>query len=274
MKLKKLSMLCIGVALASALPVVAMAATNYYYDEEDGIYYYYDDDDENTNYMDDVYPDYYYYYDYSTSYDYTIDDAYWQTSGNKAVAYWDKATDKTSYKVQLYRKTSSSYKKVGSIKSTSSDHYDFSSMIISEGAGTYYFTVYPSKGGTSYMEGSNSITIGSSGDITMDRLKNSTSTTTTTTTSGGPGTSIGWHRAADGVRWWYQESNTTYSANKWMYINNKWYHFDKDGYMQTGWFQNTATDNKWYYLDPTNGDMVTNTVINGCRIGADGAWIQ
>ena len=118
MKLKKLSMLCIGVALASALPVVAMAATNYYYDEEDGIYYYYDDDDENTNYMDDVYPDYYYYYDYSTSYDYTIDDAYWQTSGNKAVAYWDKATDKTNYKVQLYRKTSSSYKKVGSIKST------------------------------------------------------------------------------------------------------------------------------------------------------------
>ena len=273
MKIKKFGLLTLSGLFAASLPMTALASTAYYYDETDGTYYYYEYD-EDTNYMDDYdYYDYsdYYYYDY-TSYDYTIDAAYWYTSNHKAVAYWDKATDKTNYKVQLYRKTSSSYKKVGSIKSTSSDHYDFSSDIVSEGAGTYYFTVYPSKGGKDYMEGSNSITIGTNGTLTIEELKNGTSTTTTT--SGGPGTAIGWHRAADGVRWWYQESNTTYSANKWMYINNKWYHFDANGYMQTGWFQNTATDNKWYYLDPTNGDMVTNTVIDGYRIGADGARIQ
>lgn len=56
--------------------------------------------------------------------------------------------------------------------------------------------------------------------------------------------------------WKYQESDSSYATNKWLKINNLWYHFDDKGDMQTGWFQ--TGDGKWYYLDKENGDMWVN----------------
>lgn len=80
-------------------------------------------------------------------------------------------------------------------------------------------------------------------------------------------------------------------ANKkitWEYRNGKWYLFYSSGEMATGWYKDSS--NKWYYLDPSNGQMAigwrkidgywyyfyssgimaTNTVIDGWKIGSNG----
>ena len=65
------------------------------------------------------------------------------------------------------------------------------------------------------------------------------------------------------VGWWYQYSDGSYLVNTWKQLpyNQKsdWYHFDKDGYMNIGWF--TDVDGHIYYLNPISngfkGAMVT-----------------
>lgn len=42
-----------------------------------------------------------------------------------------------------------------------------------------------------------------------------------------------WIQASDG-RWWYRHDDGTYTVNNWEYINGEWYHFDSQGWMQTG----------------------------------------
>lgn len=54
--------------------------------------------------------------------------------------------------------------------------------------------------------------------------------------------------------WFYQLSNGTLVSNTWFQDkDSSWYHFDKNGVMQTGWFQEGG---KWYYLLPS-GKMKT-----------------
>ena len=61
----------------------------------------------------------------------------------------------------------------------------------------------------------------------------------------------------DQIGWWYQNVDNSYPANKWQFIDNKWYFFNKAGYMVTGWI---LSNNKWYYLG-TDGAMVENSWI-------------
>lgn len=56
--------------------------------------------------------------------------------------------------------------------------------------------------------------------------------------------------------WMYRLIDQTYVKNKWMQISGKYYHFDKNGLMQTGWL---TLGNKLYYLD-AKGARVTGTV--------------
>lgn len=56
-----------------------------------------------------------------------------------------------------------------------------------------------------------------------------------------------------GSKWWYRHSDGSYTKNNWEVIDSKWYHFDREGWMQTGFF--TDTDSKKYYLDPISGYM-------------------
>ena len=60
-----------------------------------------------------------------------------------------------------------------------------------------------------------------------------------------------WKQSADG-RWWWDYGDGTWPAAKWLYINGKWYYFQEDGYMATGWI---TLYNKSYYLDPVSGEM-------------------
>lgn len=55
----------------------------------------------------------------------------------------------------------------------------------------------------------------------------------------------------------------------WFRDNDKIYYLNQNGIMQTGW---VLDNGKWHYFNQ-DGTMVVNTTIDGCNIGADGAWI-
>lgn len=79
-----------------------------------------------------------------------------------------------------------------------------------------------------------------------------TGTTGTMTTDGitmeGPGSSTA--RAGDTVPggWWFQLCGGSWLSGGWQLIHNRWYRFDQNGYMLTGWF--TDSDGNRYYLNP------------------------
>lgn len=66
----------------------------------------------------------------------------------------------------------------------------------------------------------------------------------------------GWNQNLKG---WFYYTNTSgnYYKDQWSKIDGYWYHFDIDGYMQTGWID----DDGWFYLNPisdgTMGKMQT-----------------
>ena len=52
--------------------------------------------------------------------------------------------------------------------------------------------------------------------------------------------------------------------------NENWYYLHSSGAMATGWVNNNGT---WYYCD-NSGKMLSNTTIDGYRLGSNGAWIK
>jgi hypothetical protein len=117
----------------------------------------------------------------------------------------------------------------------------------------------------------------------------------------------GW--VSSGGKWYYMSGNGSITTG-WVYNNNKWYYLGTDGTMYTGWVlykggwyyleysgaMKTGWANSggtWYYLGNSgkmitgwvqaggkwyymyeNGAMAVNTVIQGYKIGASGAWIK
>ena len=240
--------------------------------------------------------------------DYSIGGASWDT-GSKALATWDEAEDKTKYKVQLFKGN----KKIGSNNSTSSAKYDFTKLIIDNGAGSYSFKVYPLKGGPDMSIQSEAETFDAD---TIAEYKKSRSNTTSlnpsTNTSNTANTSTsngGWYQSNNS--WYYRKPDGTHATN-WFMVNNHWYYFDANGIMQTGWITDSKgfryylnqpngdmpvgwalINNKWYYFEESglykkgwieykglwyyldaNGEMVTNTTVDGYNINADGVWVQ
>ncbi len=66
-----------------------------------------------------------------------------------------------------------------------------------------------------------------------------------------PGT---WVSIFDGG-WQYRLTDGSYAKNRWCFIGNVWYYFNKDSRMQTGWIR--EPEDIWYYLDPLTGAMRT-----------------
>ena len=66
--------------------------------------------------------------------------------------------------------------------------------------------------------------------------------------NGGPGVQYGqgWRYSPGG--WWFQLYGGSWLSGGWQLIHNRWYRFDQNGYMLTGWF--TDSDNNRYYLNP------------------------
>lgn len=74
---------------------------------------------------------------------------------------------------------------------------------------------------------------------------------------------IGWHKDSKG--WWYANSTTTYYKEQWAKIKDKWYYFDKEGYMaENAWKVEAGGDT--YYLG-ADGAMETGMVVG---LGTDG----
>lgn len=68
--------------------------------------------------------------------------------------------------------------------------------------------------------------------------------------SGGPGALYGqgWRYSPGG--WWFQLYGGSWLSNGWQLIHSRWYRFDQNGYMVTGWF--TDGDGNKYYLNPVD----------------------
>lgn len=82
-----------------------------------------------------------------------------------------------------------------------------------------------------------------------------------------PAMATGWTKAS-GV-WYYMSANGDMLTG-WVKVDGKWYYLKASGVMATGWVK---VANKWYYLY-SNGIMAANTVIDGYKLGSDGAWIK
>lgn len=68
-------------------------------------------------------------------------------------------------------------------------------------------------------------------------------------------------------------SATTVKPDQWVQINGRWQYNDSLGVpIKSQWFFDRNLQ-KWYYLG-YDGFMLTNTIVGGYRVGADGAWIK
>lgn len=55
--------------------------------------------------------------------------------------------------------------------------------------------------------------------------------------------------------WWYRHPDGSFTTDDWEYINSKWYAFDEEGYMRSGWFERNG--NTFYLGGPDDGSMKT-----------------
>lgn len=77
----------------------------------------------------------------------------------------------------------------------------------------------------------------------------------------------GWYK--DGATWYYLKADGV-MATGWQYDNGTWYYLKESGAMATGWVNDGGT---WYYLN-ASGAMLSNTTVNGYKLGPTGAWIK
>ena len=73
---------------------------------------------------------------------------------------------------------------------------------------------------------------------------------------------------------WINDGSSTYylydtgaMAKGWINLNGTWYYLKTNGAMTTGWI-NVGSDS--YYLEKSTGRLLTNTTIDGFKIGSDG----
>lgn len=60
-------------------------------------------------------------------------------------------------------------------------------------------------------------------------------------------------------------------AQGWTKTDGSWYYLDESGQKKIGWFQDQ--DGNWYYLS-SSGVMLSNTTIDGYKLGTNGAWTK
>lgn len=181
--------------------------------------------------------------------------AVWDTA-SKGTATWGDVTSAKYFQVQLYKDGSIVTPPDGSnsIVSVYGTSYDFSSWV---SAGSNYTfkvrSVKSSNNAKSKWVTSNSWTPGSTSD------------------NGSNTVSEGWQKAADGIRWWWQNADGSYPASQWKDVSGKWYYFDAEGYMATGWIKVGGLD---YCLAPDGALYVNCTTPDGYNVDANGVWVQ
>ena len=230
--------------------------------------------------------------------DYSISNASWDM-GDRAKANWDEAETKTRYKVQLYKGS----KKVGSAQTVGKTEYDFTKLIADNGTGSYYFTVYSTKGGADTKIESDKESVDSDmikvfkGNSGTSSKSSSGSTTTQSSSGSQTSPSSNWKEQYKdktqewiqvGEQWYYKLTPDEY-AKGWQKINDVWYLFDNNEVMLRGWQQ---VDGNWYYLSPSggmakgwefisdkwyylnqSGELLVNTIVDGrYQVDSFGVW--
>lgn len=95
-----------------------------------------------------------------------------------------------------------------------------------------------------------------------------------------------------GNRKWYRHADGSYTKNDWEVIDGKYYRFDKDGWMVTGWqkignvtyYMDKTTGERygegWHWIDGScyymnaKGEMAVDTWIDGYYVDQSGKWIK
>ncbi len=214
-------------------------------------------------------------------------DVYWD---GKEACWDDSDEDETErYQVVLYRGSS----EVTRIKTTRT-YYDFSSDM--ETAGTYRFRVraYADDEYNAWSQYSAEKKVKSSSDNSKttstaaaeNNNKNSIQTYSVTYSPNREG----WHLISGS--WHYRYADGSEVKDQFALIDGKWYNFDSQGVMRTGWLQRGnnwfylnqsgamvvgwyQVGDKWYYFDQSYGTMLADTTTpDGYRVGTDGAWIH
>ena len=77
------------------------------------------------------------------------------------------------------------------------------------------------------------------------------------------------HESGGKKRWWYRHADGSYTKSGWELIGNRWYYFDSDGWMKTGWI--TYKGNK-YYLQPKSTKDHKQGEMRIGWVQLDGEW--
>ena len=172
----------------------------------------------------------------------------WDETQN-GVARWDDVSSAKYFQVQLYKNGNLLDDFSRSVYATS---YDFSKALTEDGS--YQFKIRSVR--------------------SSNNAKSSWVTSNTLVIGGGSASSesnSGWQQAADGVRWWWKNTDGSYPASQWKEIDGKWYYFDAEGYMATGWIN---LNEVYYYLDPATGAMYANCrTPDNCWVNEKGQWV-
>jgi len=124
---------------------------------------------------------------------------------------------------------------------------------------------------TDISNNSNNYTSGSTTNNSANNTSGSLATGTFTNPSGIP--ISGWINS-NGGKWYYLDNNGV-AKTGWVNVDSNWYYLNPNtdqnrATMKTGWVQDSGN---WYYLN-LSGAMVSNTTIDGYKIGSDGCLIE
>lgn len=183
------------------------------------------------------------------------------TDANNGTGVWNEVSTAKYYMVQLLKDETA----VSSVESSYETSYDFSRFITEPGA--YRFKVRSVKDSNN---AKSSWSTSGAWTITAEQVAALGSGPAPAVPTPGT-TSEGWRRAADGVKWWWQNSDGTFPKSTWMETGGSWYYFDAEGYMLTGWIE---VNGLHYYLDPVTGAMYANRrTPDNFWVNESGAWV-
>lgn len=210
--------------------------------------------------------------------DYTIESAGWSDSVSKGqlTAVWERrdtsGKSATRYKIRLYRGSRSS--PVGDWYTAGGTAYDFTSVINKKGSGSYFYEVYPAKGGEGMAVTSETLEVDSTVRKNVKNYLNALQAQVEENWQNGIDSNgdlipAGWE-LKDG-KWYYRNEDRSLKKSSWLDLSGKRYYLSVSGEMVTGW---QAIDSRWYYFDDTGALFRNGTTPDGYTVNANGEWIE
>lgn len=244
--------------------------------------------------------------------DFSIEDLFWHDTNVKIEATWSEATDKTSYRVKLFRNK----KAITNFLNTNVPSYDFTKEILANGTGDYTFSAYPQKLGLDSQKSSEKLRVDSEfleelrrnnrdlvSQVNREKRekdlkkkqqkadnktgKNKNTKSNSNANPLGPAAFI-----KNNTKKVSTANTPAESEGSFLQENGNWYFVDKTNnratndwrFVKGNWyfFKEDSTmktgwlewNSLWYYLD-NDGKMLTNTTTpDGYKVDEKGVWIK